>query len=203
MQRILPFELSPSYRREDFIVSNCNKQAFDWINCWPNWPHHALMLHGPSASGKTHLAAIFQEKQPGNCKVIELVTPLDEQALLHFYNSIKENGQYLLITSNLPLSELQIQLPDLKSRLKSIMQVAIGQPDDMLLRAVMIKGFLDRQITVEKDVLEYLMARIERSFQSVQRILQKIDQLAFQHKRPITIPLVREIVSGQSSEFSG
>src|SRR6185436_6501323 len=62
MARQLTFDLAlppPTYAREDFVVSNGNREALAWIDRWPDWPAPALALSGPPGSGKTHLGRIW------------------------------------------------------------------------------------------------------------------------------------------------
>ena len=161
-QYTLSLALPPVFSEDNFFVSDCNRQAHGWIMRWPDWPAHALLLHGPEGSGKSHLAAIWAARSKGN--VAEDIERLaDERELLHLFNSTKENKQNLLLTASVPAPGLPFTLPDLTSRLLSIPSVAIGQPDDEVLAGAMRKQFADRQMKVDDDVIAYILPRMERS----------------------------------------
>ncbi len=177
MPRQLPLDLAfrPAFGSADFVVADSNRDAVAWIDRWPDWPAHALAIHGPKGAGKTHLAHVWRAR----CEATILASPpegapplrviLDEPrgwpepALLHLYNAVREAGGHLLVVSELPPARWPVALPDLASRLAAIPAVALSAPDDDLLVAVMAKQFADRGLEVNDDVLRYVASRIERS----------------------------------------
>ncbi|MEQ8369476.1 MAG: DNA replication protein, partial [Alphaproteobacteria bacterium] len=118
----------------------------------------------------------------------------DGTALLHFFNRCREAGCDLLFTGRTPPADWPIALADLASRLRALPAVGIGQPDDTLLAALCVKLFGDRQLAISPDVVPYVVARIERSPAAVARLVDRLDRLALQEKREITVPLVRRVL---------
>lgn len=216
MAEQLPFHLihRPAFARDDFWVSDCNKDAIAWIDQWPNWPSTALVITGAVASGKTHLARVFEQQSnaffltadnihnvPQNATSViidnadQLMGDRDvEEALFHLYNRLKEQGASLLLTSSHAPKDWNFTLQDLKSRIVSSPVAALGTPDDQLLAVVLAKLFSDRQIFVAQEVVAFILSRIDRSFADLRNIVDDIDRKAMASKRPVTIPLVREVL---------
>lgn len=199
----LPLTLPALYAEDNFFVSDCNREAFEMIARWPNWPSHALVLYGPKASGKTHLGHIWSARAHGATSLHEknrhlwiddLDTQRDERALLHAFNYTREQGKTLLVTSALPAGELPFTLPDLCSRLRAVPSVALREPDDAALCGVLRKQFADRQLKVEDEVITYLASRIERSFAAAARMVSQLDHAALSEHKNITVPLARRVL---------
>lgn len=220
----LAFELEhrPALEEEDFLVAPCNEEAVGWIDRFPDWPAPALVIHGPPACGKTHLARVFMAKtdareiplgsispdfQLGSdirALVIEAGNGLagntqTEEGLFHLFNQTKENNAKLLVTASAPSARWQIALPDLSSRLATAPSVEIGMPDDPLLMAVLAKMFADRQVQIDADVLQYVVPRIERSFEAARQFVKDADTRALEKKRRITVPLAREVLNNNGA----
>lgn len=213
-QLTLQFDLRPSLGGEDFLVSDCNQPAVDWIDIWPDWPAPALVIVGPSGCGKSHLAAVFAARSGarevtadhfGDVAskidseiIVEDVDanwdPQTEEALLHLYNAANENGNRILFTAKQPPVRWNIQLPDLRSRLNAAPVVEIGPPEDTLIAALLVKMFSDRQVKVSHEVISYTISRMERSFQAARQIVQLSDQKALALKKPITISLMKVVL---------
>lgn len=217
-QLLLPFESVPSYGREDFLVGKPNASAFAYIERHPRWLAPAAMLVGPEGSGKSHLAAIFArnagaatlradhlafEAVPALSRASALVIedadrfPPDERALFHLLNLARETGLFLVITARLAPENWGIGTPDLLSRLRAQPRLALEQPDEALLGALLVKLFADRQITIEASVVSYAMARIGRSYRAVLGLVAALDQLSLARKRPITRALVAECLGDE------
>lgn len=207
MSQQLPLDLAyrPALGSADFVVADANRDAVTWIDRWPDWPAHALALHGPKGCGKTHLAHVWQAKSgavgltqpladgvaPPSRVVLDEPRDWTETALLHLYNALREAGGHLLIVSEIPPARWNVALPDLASRLASIPAVALAAPDDELLVAVMAKQFSDRGLEVNDDVLRYVASRIERSFAAAAEMVEKIDRAALAEQRRVTLALAR------------
>jgi chromosomal replication initiation ATPase DnaA len=216
----IPFDLAypPSWRREDFLAAPCNTDALAWVDTWPDWPTPALVLHGPAASGKTHLAAIWATRSRANrlsplhltaCPT-EITGPLvidrvdlaigereAETCLFHIYNMAKEGGHSLLLTSACPMQGLDFTLPDLASRLRAAPAVGIAAPDDDLLAAILMKLFSDRQLQVSADVIAYAIPRMERSFAAAHALVTAADSLALAQRRAVTLGIIRQALASQ------
>jgi chromosomal replication initiation ATPase DnaA len=200
--------------REDLLVAPSNRDAVAWLDLWPDWPAPGLVVHGPEASGKTHLASVWQARSAakvlrtadivgdaptilGDARalVVEgLEAGIDERAMFHLYNYLAAEGGSLLLTATVPAVRWPLQLPDLRSRLAALPAVAVGPPDDSLIEAVMVKQFADRQLRVSPDVVAYLVPRLERSLAGVRRMVEALDAAALAQRRAITVPLAREVL---------
>ncbi len=213
----IPFALEhrSAHEREDFWVSDCNRAAVAWLDKYPDWPGCALVIYGPPASGKTHLCKVWQKKSAA--AAMESVEAMQdwrggpvsvviddalrfigdrekEEYLFHLYNFMQGHGVHMLLASDKPVAQWPFVLPDLKSRLMAAPAVAIGSPDDALMAIVLAKLFSDRQIFVPQGVIDFILPRIERSFAAMSRIVDDIDRRALSEKRPVTVPLVRELL---------
>lgn len=206
--RQLPLELpfSSASARDDLIVSPANIQAVKLIDSWPDWPAHAVILHGPVGTGKSHMARIWAEQaaaqmmaaasltdwRPGGdhekCFVIEDVARgiVKDEALFHLLNHVRAHGGHCLITSREPPSDWGVQLPDLQSRLRAANLVEISAPDDALLRQVIVKLFADRQLAVDRGVVDYLVTRMERSLGAAGALVAEIDREALARRSAVT-----------------
>ncbi|NVK17610.1 MAG: DNA replication protein [Methylocystaceae bacterium] len=213
-QLSLDFDFRPSMSGEDYLVSDCNAAAVAWLDRWPDWPAPFVVIYGESGCGKTHLAEVFRQATGAKLVKLENDDPYEmmgqatsgviddvqecvqenERALFHLYNYAKENNAHILITANKAPAYWNINLADLKSRLGTAPAIEIGQPDDRLMQAIVIKLFNDRQIQLEPDVITYMVSRMERSFEQVRRLVAEIDRQSLSQKRRITIPLVRSVL---------
>lgn len=215
----LTFDLGDdvSLNRDDFIVSETNKDAIAWIDSWPNWPVNVpgLNIFGAPSSGKSHLANIWRSKS--NALSIEnpsldiigmrdllvghkniLIDNFDnswkEEPLLHLYNLVQEIGGSFIIISEQPVSQMDIKLRDLASRVSTMSTVELKLPDDEIIKGVMRKLFKDRQIDVSNDVVNYLCRRMERSFKEVGRLVDRLDKISLSEKNTINLSLARRIL---------
>ncbi len=215
-QLVLDLPVDPGCTLDAFLPAASNRAALDAVLAWPNWPSPALILDGPAGCGKTHLARIWAARTDAvllaAAQVWDLADPLarlagtrccaiddadlvgDEAMLLHIYNLVAERRGGLLLTARRPLAAWNLSLPDLRSRLRAAWTVAIGPPDDRLLASVLIKQFSDRQVRVEPDVVELLVARMERSFAAAAALVRRLDQLSLSLRRPITTALARAVL---------
>lgn len=206
LPRQIPLEL-PAHRaheRDDLIVGASNALAVDLLDAWPDWPGNSVILAGPIGSGKTHLAQIWAENADAQivsmaqlslatmpeteCLVLEDAEAgsIDETALFAVLNHARTQGGCCLITSRSFPQAWGIDLPDLNSRLRAAQLVELGEPDDLLLRQVIVKLFADRQLTVSPRVIDYLVARMERSLGAANALVDEIDREALSRKGPVT-----------------
>jgi chromosomal replication initiation ATPase DnaA len=216
----LPLNLKhrPALGGEDFLLAPSNQDAVAWLDQWPDWPTTGLVIHGPRGSGKTHLAQVFLAQSNGRLITSEEVLgdnfyafaqapaciledadklmwhSANEEALLHLYNALGETQCHLLLTAKTPPGQWNISLPDLGSRLNAAASIAIGAPDDTLITALLVKQFADRQLTVDESLIAYLIPRMERSFDAVQRLVDGADKAALAGQQKITKPLLGRVL---------
>ena len=207
--------LDPRFGAEDFLVSPSNEQAYGQIESWPDWPDTILVLVGPRGSGKSHLASIWATNahawtidatQITQDKVPHLVSngalaiedmdrgERDEAALFHLLNLAREKRAFLLITSETPPDRWSLRTPDLLSRLRLAPSVALEAPDDALLKAVLVKLFVDRQLVVDTSVVDYIALRIERSLAKASELVALLDREALSRGRRVSRAIAAEIL---------
>lgn len=223
LQLTLPLGHEPQYGREDFVAGSSNEAALRLVENWPDWPAPVVVLSGPPGSGKTHLVHIWARRAaagilaarrlhtetlvpPGGALAVEDVDTdkVPELTLFHLINSAREVGASLLITSRTPAADWRVSLPDLFSRLRMAAPLALQSPDEHLLRKVLVKLFADRQLFVDKVVIEYLLLRMERSFAAALLLVDSLDREALAAGSRITRPLAAKILfdSVGTLEFS-
>ena len=214
--RQLPLDigLAPRYGEEDFLVAQCNAQAWEMVGHWPDWPDRVLLLIGPEGAGKSHLGAIWAQRVGArklaatdlslpnlpsiareSAVLIEDVDSASGEAeLFHLLNLARESGAYLLLTARTNPDVWGLAMPDLLSRLRRAPFVAIGAPDEALVRAVLVKLFLDRQLLVDESVIDFLSLRLERSFEAARRIVAALDREALAQARAVTRPMASKVL---------
>jgi len=210
----LALPLDDHMRAEDFLTAPCNRVAREVVERWPEGADPVLLLTGPPACGKTHLARIWQaragaawitpttvaQRPPrallaaGPWAVDDAERLGDETLLFHLVNVARAEGRPLVLVSRFRASVWRPRLADLRSRLMAAPTVAIDAPDDDLLAAVLVKQFADRQLRVPPAVVHYLIARMERSFAACRRVVDLVDQRALASGRPINTALAREVL---------
>ena len=211
-QLALALPHAESFAREDFLDGASNAAALALIERWPDWPDRVLALSGPEGAGKSHLAAIWAERAGArrlsaralgetdllaalatSALVVEDAGPgVDERALFHLLNLVREEEGWLLLTARTAPARFGVALPDLGSRLRVVPVVALSAPDDALLRALRVKLFADRQVAVDETLVSYLATRIERSFAAARETVALLDREALRRQRPVTRALAAE-----------
>ena len=213
-QLLLDFHQNIEFNEHDYYVSRSNYLAFNLIQNWPKWEKKILNIFGDKFSGKTHLAKIFQNKSNAlylghsdinedvfkKIKLNESIVIDDfekiknENLLYSLFNLIYQDNKYLLILSNRTISKMNYSLDDLNSRAKNCIFAQIENPDDDLIFAIIVKSFSDRQIKLEKKLLEFIIKRIERSYGKIYEFIYKVDELSLKKKKPINLKTIREIL---------
>ena len=210
---VLPHE--ESLTRDNFLEGPANAAALGLIDAWPEWPGRTMLLVGPEGSGKSHLAAIWAEQAGARSTTAHALTPatvpgalatgalvvedlrepdLDERALFHLLNLAREDGAFVLITARVPPSALEIELRDLRSRLRALPVVSLQPPDEALLRALIVKFCADRQLAIDETVVGFLASRVERSYAAVRQAVELLDTEGLRLGRPVTRALAAELL---------
>lgn len=227
MSEQLTFDLpsEPALGRGDFFVSPSNHAAVEAVQTWHEWPQGKMLLIGPAGSGKTHLAHVWAAITGARIVAAEHVTagrveelaahPIAvedahriagvraaEEALFHLHNLALAERQPLLLTARAPAARWGLGLPDLESRMQGSAMVSLSGPDDMLLGALLVKLFADRQLTPETKVIDYILSRMERSFEGAGRLVAALDRAALSQKRAITVPLATEVLDKMGAEVA-
>ena len=201
-QLLLNFEYKQNFKDEDFYVSNSNYYAFNLINSWPKWEKNFLNICGEKYSGKTHLSNIFLKKFKGikidansfenknlnEIKIYENVIldnlgqNVDERLIYSLFNIIDQDNKYLIINSLIPVSKISFKLEDLRSRTKNCLVAKIDKPEDDLMFALILKNFSDRQITIDKKLIDFIIKRVDRSYGKIFEFIYKIDEISLKRK---------------------
>jgi len=211
-QLLLDFDYEQNFKDDDFYVGKSNFYAFEMINKWPKWEKNFLNINGEKFSGKTHLANIFLKKFNGiridvnslndeNLKSIkpyqnivleDLNLDINEKLIYSLFNIIDQDNKFLIVTSMKPISEINFQLDDLRSRTKNCLFANIQNPDDELMFALILKNLSDRQITLDKKLIDFIIKRIERSYGKIFEFIYKIDKISLKKKKSIDFKIINE-----------
>jgi chromosomal replication initiation ATPase DnaA len=214
-QLALALPHAESLARENFLEGPANADGIALIDAWPEWPSRTMLMVGPEGSGKSHLAAIWAEQAGARSTTAHLLTvadvpgalatgalviedlrtrQFDERALFHLLNLAREDEAYVLITARTPPLTFEIELRDLRSRLRALPVVTLLEPDDQLFRALIVKYCADRQMAVDEAVVGYLTSRIDRSYSAARRAVALLDTEALRQGRPVTRALAAELL---------
>ena len=211
-QLLLDFDYEQNFRDDDFYVGKSNFYPFELINNWPKWEKNFLNISGEKFSGKTHLTSIFLKKFNGiriesslltdeNLKIIkpyqnvvleDLDLQVNEKLMYSLFNIIDQDNKFLIITSLKPVAEINFKLEDLKSRTKNCLLAKIENPDDELMFALILKNLSDRQITLDKKLIDFIIKRVERSYGKIFEFIYKIDRISLKKKKSIDFKIINE-----------
>mgnify|MGYP000892869558 CR=1 FL=1 len=215
--RQLAFALphAESLTRDNFLEGPANEAALALIERWPDWPNRIMWLAGEEGSGKSHLASIWAERSGARTISAHALDPasvpsalatgalvvedlkaggFDERALFHLMNLAREDAAFVLMTARVPPSAFEIELRDLRSRLRTVPAVSLAPPDDLLFRALIVKFCADRQLAVDESLVGYLASRIERSYAAARQAVELLDSEALRLGRPVNRALAMELL---------
>ena len=213
-QEIIKFDYDKNFRDDDFYVSKSNKHVYDLLNKWPIWEKNFLNISGENFSGKSHLVNIFLKKFKGikiesnllnndflkkikiyeNIVLENLTQKINEKLFFTLCNTIEQDNKYLIVTSNKSIIDLDFNLDDLKSRAKNFLLQNIEKPDDELIFALILKNLSDRQISLDKKLIHYIIKRIDRSYGKIIDFIYKIDEVSLKKKRSIDFKIIKEVL---------
>jgi len=210
-QLIIEFKFEKNFKDQDYYVSNSNEHVYKIINLWPRWEKNFLNICGKKFSGKTHLINIFEKKNGAfkidarelknnllddlkfykNIVIENLNENINEELLYSIYNLVDLEEKYLVVTSETPISKMNFKLKDLKSRCNNFIISKIYDPDDDLIYALIIKNLSDRQILIDKKLVDYIIKRIDRSYGKISNFIYKIDKISLKEKKPIDFKIIK------------
>ena len=211
-QLILNFNYEQNFKDQDFYVAKSNEFSFKLLNSWPKWEKNFVNLNGQKFSGKTHLINIFLEKFKGikieatelnneslqqiktyqNIVIENLNDNIDENLFFTLLNIIDQDNKYLIVTSKKPIVEFKFKLNDLNSRAKNFLLSNIEKPGDDLMFALILKNLSDRQISIDKKLIDFIVKRIDRSYSKIFDFIYKIDEISLKRKKPIDFKIIKE-----------
>jgi chromosomal replication initiation ATPase DnaA len=213
-QQIIKFNYEKNFKDDDFFVSKSNRHIINLFDNWPKWEKNFLNISGEKFSGKTHLINIFLKKFKGikfdakylndnNLKEIKthqniilenLTYDIDEKLIYTLFNIIDQDNKFLIVTSINPIVNIDFKLVDLKSRSKNFLLQNIEKPDDELMFALVLKNLSDRQISLEKKLINYIIKRIDRSYGKIFDFIYKIDQISLKKKKSIDFKIIKNVL---------
>ena len=211
-QLILKFDYKQNFKDDDFYVSNSNKHVFTLLGQWPKWQKNFLNIYGEKSSGKTHLINIFIRKFKGikldinslsnenldmikvheNIILENLDEKVEEKLIYSLFNIVDLDNKFIIVTSEKPIVDMDFKLSDLKSRTKNFLLQKIDKPDDELMFALILKNLSDRQITIDKKLINFIIKRIDRSYDKIFEFIYKGDELSLKKKKPIDFRIIKE-----------
>ena len=211
-QLLLDFDYDQNFKDDDFYVGKSNFYPFELINKWPKWEKNFLNLSGEKFSGKTHLTNIFLKKFNGiriesgllnnenlrsikpyqNIILENLNSDINEKLIYTLFNIIDQDNKFLIITSLKPITEIDFKLEDLKSRTKNCLLAKIENPDDELMFALILKNLSDRQIILDKKLIDFIIKRVHRSYGKIFEFIYKIDKISLKKKKSIDFKIINE-----------
>ena len=211
-QQLLKFDLKQNYQNDDFYVNESNFFAFNIIEKWPRWEKNILNIYGEKYCGKTHLSNIFKKKYKAfkiqandfkneNLKEFKIFENLilddfneniDEKLMYTLFNIADQDNKFILINSLVPINELNFKLKDFISRAKNCIFAKIEKPDDELMFAILLKNFSDRQINVDKKLIDFIIKHIDRSYGKIYEFVYKIDEISLKKKKSIDFKIIKE-----------
>ena len=216
-QLLLNFNHKQNFNYNDFYVSKSNFYAFKLIDSWPKWEKKILNIYGETGCGKSHLSQIFISKHKAklfrenqldddlllklklyeNLILDEFENRTDENLLYSLFNLVEQDNKFLIINSKKPIIQKDFLLKDLKSRVKNCLLAEIKIPDDELIFALLLKKFSDKQISIDKKIIDYIVKRIDRSYRKISEFIYKLDELTLKKKKPVNIKTIKNLLAGK------
>ena len=213
-QSIIQFDYEQKFTEDDFYISKSNEHIFLFLNRWPKWNNKFLNIVGEKFSGKTHLINIFIKKYKAfkinsrylrnedflkiktfeNIVLEDLDKNVNEELLYSLLNNIDQDNKYIIITSDIPITNIEFSLADLRSRTKNFFLQTIKKPDDSLIYALILKNLSDRQVSINKKLIDFIIKRIDRSYSKIFEFIYKVDELSLKKKKPIDLKIIKEVL---------
>ncbi len=215
-QQIIKFEYKNNFKDEDFFLSKSNQHVFKFLNKWPSWEKNLLNITGERFSGKSHLISIFLKKFKGlilepknlnseklnemklhkNIILENLDKDINEKLFFTLINIVEQENKFLIVTSAKSIVDVNFELTDLRSRAKNFILQNIERPDDELIHALILKNLSDRQISLDKKLINYIVTRIDRSYSKIFDFIYKIDEISLKKKISINLKIIKDVLEG-------
>ena len=216
-QQLINFQFEKNYKKDDFYVSKSNFFAFSLLDSWPKWEKNIINIHGEKYSGKSHLSQIFIKKNKGiiipainfepgfenklrfhqNIILDDFNAQVNENNIFSLINFVDQNSKYLIINSQLPFNKMKFKLKDLLSRARNCLDAKIEKPDDELVKVLISKILFDKQIKINKKLVEFAAKRIRRSYGKIFEFIYKIDEISLKKKKSIDQKTIKEALGQQ------
>ena len=221
-QLALPLSFKTIQNSENFILSKCNQSAVKLIEKSKSWQTNtninsipAALIYGPSGCGKTHLSHIYQQSnkslffssitskdirlsEKNKSFILDDFTPgnnYPSETVMHFLNEVKYNLGSVLLLSNKSAHEMDWGLPDLNSRLRSLVTCKIELPDDILLYTLMIKYADEKKIILNDKKCIYILDRVERNFETIIKVINHLDRFSMEINKKITFNMINKVIT--------
>lgn len=212
-QRIFNFNNTTNFFEENLIRDISNSNVLDFLDKFPNWETKLINIVGEKKSGKSFILQLFKKKNQFayiNSKedfekkydelflVDKLILDgfqINEDKFFSLINHFILHKKYLIISSREPLTVLEIKLLDLKSRLKEFLLIEIQNPSDNLIYSLILKYFSDNQIVIKKDLVEYIVKKVDRSYSRIEKFLLKLNDQSIIKKKKIDYKLINEVLN--------
>lgn len=175
-----------------------------------------MWIHGAQSTGKTHLAYAVAhsvqnslliadtEYELDGCDVFELLVFDDFDAwlgsrdreiqLYSVYEKLAAKGGRLVVTALRPPQDIDFVLPDLATRTRTFARIELGYLSDAEKVALLQERAADRGFELPDNVTQFLIARLDRSHQSLFEALDQLDRESMINQRKITIPFVKSVL---------
>ncbi|MET3826472.1 chromosomal replication initiation ATPase DnaA [Sphingomonas sp. PvP055] len=188
-QMALPLDWPADPRDDEFLIGPSNARAVQQLEHWSTWPVMAVVVTGPRKSGRSLIARIFAAKTGGG--LIDDAERQNEAVIFHAWNRAQEERRPVVVVADAPPPEWEIKLPDLRSRLVASPMLRIGDPDEVLMAALFERQFLRRGLDARPDLIQWLVARVERTHVALLRAVDLLDQVVLERRKRLSIPLAR------------
>ena len=213
-QLLLNFKETNNYQKDDFYVSKSNFFAYKLLDSWPNWEKNIINIHGERYCGKSHLTEIFIKKNKGiifdaktfqftdqkelklyqNIIIDNFNDNIDEKSIFSLINFVDQNSKYLIINSTRPINKISFKLKDLISRSKNCLEAKINEPDDELIKVLIVKNLSDKQVIIDEKLINFVVKRIPRSYGKIFEFIYKIDEISLKKKKSIDQKIIKEVL---------
>ncbi len=197
----IPLPFSTQLASDDFIVTPCNKEASDMLQNWQHWPYRSAVIQGPEKSGKTVMGNVFTQMSSGI--FVDDLDQKDEADVFHMWNSAQQSGQPILLSFSAGCSFDDIELPDLKSRLKASQNIIIAPPDEEMVTALFLKLCYQSGLSVTERMADFVTMRCQRSYDGIMWLVEALNVWALANQKPIGIKVIGELIDQYTHHEDG